>query len=387
MTELPLTNTTRLREALNTHYNDDELRTLCADLGVDYDNLAGGTKQSKVRELVDYLRRRERVYDLIEVVSKQRPDVNWYKLAKPQPEQQRTPYSSSQKWLVISAVAISSVLIVILVVLLIRELFIIPTPQPTPTSISLSDTSTPQPTATPFPYWVRVMEEGTEQPLSGVMVRIMFVDQPLKGITGSSGYAMILIDTNRIGQSATLDVETSGYFPYHEPIILRRDLPTNVLLKKQAVTNPTLQPTPRDTPTAQPTSTSTVRPTPRDTPTFQPTKPVTPPNPDNGVGARILELIAQLPIVPVLMIVCGLIGFIALLFNASKLSSDNQRLVIWLMPGILVLGGFSLLLRNNPPTTKQPAQPSLSPQITIENQLALPASIYIRLVAELLSFQ
>jgi Effector-associated domain 7 len=39
-------------------FNDSELRTLCFNLGVDYDVLQGSGKSDKARELIIYLDRR-----------------------------------------------------------------------------------------------------------------------------------------------------------------------------------------------------------------------------------------------------------------------------------------------------------------------------------------
>ncbi len=68
---------TRLREMLEAHFNESELRTLCFDLGVDYDNLLHATKADAARELVSYLERRDRLPELVAVGQKLRPDVSW----------------------------------------------------------------------------------------------------------------------------------------------------------------------------------------------------------------------------------------------------------------------------------------------------------------------
>jgi hypothetical protein len=48
----------RLRQILATRFSESELRTLCFDLGIDYDDLPGQEKASKARELIAYLERR-----------------------------------------------------------------------------------------------------------------------------------------------------------------------------------------------------------------------------------------------------------------------------------------------------------------------------------------
>jgi hypothetical protein len=66
-----------LRELVEQRFDLEELRTLCADLGVDYDNLRGEGKAAKARELVAYLNRRERVSELANYVRQRRPTVSW----------------------------------------------------------------------------------------------------------------------------------------------------------------------------------------------------------------------------------------------------------------------------------------------------------------------
>ena len=65
----------RLRELLIARLNLDELRTLCFDIGLDYDSLEGGTKDSKIRELLSHVERRSKLAFLIERVKGQRPDL------------------------------------------------------------------------------------------------------------------------------------------------------------------------------------------------------------------------------------------------------------------------------------------------------------------------
>jgi hypothetical protein len=68
---------TELRQTLITRFDGSELRTLCADLGLDYDDLKGEGKENKARELIGYLQRRNRIYALLEVGKRQRPDIQW----------------------------------------------------------------------------------------------------------------------------------------------------------------------------------------------------------------------------------------------------------------------------------------------------------------------
>ena len=64
-----------LRDLITVHYNDSELRTLCFDLNVDYDTLAGEEKSAKVRELISFLHRRNRLTELTNTIARNRPDI------------------------------------------------------------------------------------------------------------------------------------------------------------------------------------------------------------------------------------------------------------------------------------------------------------------------
>lgn len=65
----------RLREQIRALFSDGELRDLCMDLGIDYENLAGAAKGDKVRELVLLVERQGRVADLVQRVTELRPHI------------------------------------------------------------------------------------------------------------------------------------------------------------------------------------------------------------------------------------------------------------------------------------------------------------------------
>ncbi len=73
----PLEELAQLRQLLVDHFNEGELRTLCFDLGVDYENLPPGGKADKARELVAHLERRNQIPELLEMGRRLRPDVDW----------------------------------------------------------------------------------------------------------------------------------------------------------------------------------------------------------------------------------------------------------------------------------------------------------------------
>jgi len=58
-------------------YSDDELRTLCFELEIDYEISEGANKSARARELLTYLNRRERIPELILKCRQQRPAKEW----------------------------------------------------------------------------------------------------------------------------------------------------------------------------------------------------------------------------------------------------------------------------------------------------------------------
>jgi hypothetical protein len=65
----------RLREQIRALFSDSELRDLCMDLGVDFENLPGAAKGDKARELILYMERQARLPDLIRRVIALRPHI------------------------------------------------------------------------------------------------------------------------------------------------------------------------------------------------------------------------------------------------------------------------------------------------------------------------
>lgn len=65
-----------LREVLTDKFSEDELRTLCFDLSVDYENLGGRAKVGKVTELVQTMQRMNRIDELVAYVGGKRPLIH-----------------------------------------------------------------------------------------------------------------------------------------------------------------------------------------------------------------------------------------------------------------------------------------------------------------------
>ena len=67
----------QLRKLLTRHFNISELQIICFDIGVDYEELEGLNKTTKVQGLINYLQRRNELRLLIGEAKEQRPSVNW----------------------------------------------------------------------------------------------------------------------------------------------------------------------------------------------------------------------------------------------------------------------------------------------------------------------
>ena len=65
-----------LRQNLVDHFNREELRTLCFDLGIEHENLPDA-KESLARELVAHCERTGKIRELVAQCRKLRPNVSW----------------------------------------------------------------------------------------------------------------------------------------------------------------------------------------------------------------------------------------------------------------------------------------------------------------------
>ena len=66
-----------LYASIAEYFHQEELRSLCFDIGVDIEELPASTKTAKARELVAYCERHGRIADLIALCQKKRPHINW----------------------------------------------------------------------------------------------------------------------------------------------------------------------------------------------------------------------------------------------------------------------------------------------------------------------
>jgi len=66
-----------LQQTIQRYFNTSELRSLCFDLGIEYEDLSGENRSDKVRELITYAERHGRTHELIMLCRRLRPHVDW----------------------------------------------------------------------------------------------------------------------------------------------------------------------------------------------------------------------------------------------------------------------------------------------------------------------
>jgi hypothetical protein len=62
----------KLLNAMTNAFNEGELRTLCFELDLDYEDLPPGGKSDKARELILYCQRHNRLDDLLSLCQQKR---------------------------------------------------------------------------------------------------------------------------------------------------------------------------------------------------------------------------------------------------------------------------------------------------------------------------
>jgi len=67
----------RLRHKLRECFNESELRDICFDLQIDYEELPGQEVKTKTIEVILYLERRGRLSELVNMCKQLRPDISW----------------------------------------------------------------------------------------------------------------------------------------------------------------------------------------------------------------------------------------------------------------------------------------------------------------------
>jgi hypothetical protein len=70
----------RLRQRIDAYFSLEEIKTLCFDLGIDYESIGGEGKSGKIREIISLCRRTHRVPELISYLANLRPHGKWGEL-------------------------------------------------------------------------------------------------------------------------------------------------------------------------------------------------------------------------------------------------------------------------------------------------------------------
>ena len=65
----------QIHQQILQHFNDEELRTLCFHVGVEYDDLGGRGRAANARELVQWTQRNNRLPSLMALIKEARPHV------------------------------------------------------------------------------------------------------------------------------------------------------------------------------------------------------------------------------------------------------------------------------------------------------------------------
>lgn len=81
----------RLRHQISETFNIEELKSLCFDLNVSYDGLAGEGLDGKARELISYCLRHGSLAQLIQYCAEQRPHLTWNRPAELEELQTTSP--------------------------------------------------------------------------------------------------------------------------------------------------------------------------------------------------------------------------------------------------------------------------------------------------------
>ena len=67
--------TSELRDLIKNSFNINDLKSLCTDLGIDFEDLGESTREGAARELIGYFQRRGQLQKLIDGVYARRPDL------------------------------------------------------------------------------------------------------------------------------------------------------------------------------------------------------------------------------------------------------------------------------------------------------------------------
>ncbi len=66
-----------LHKQIDNYFNFNEVKTLCFDLGIDYENIPGDVRSAFIRNLIVSLAKQNRLQELVDKVRVERPFIDW----------------------------------------------------------------------------------------------------------------------------------------------------------------------------------------------------------------------------------------------------------------------------------------------------------------------
>jgi hypothetical protein len=219
-----------LRDILETYFNDSELRDLCFELHIDYENLPGAGKASKARELVSYCERHGRTRDLAEACCRARPLTcdglrallvsdqpgggapapSQLALTPIQPLLEPASLPDSKRKPVPLAAILAGICGVIVIAIALTVL-----------------------TSSTFSYPVRVQALATGDGIGNAKVTIELPGlAPINAYTDSNGFTSVMLVSTQIGKRAKIIAEAVGYQRYAQEIdVVRGTLPNTIRMR------------------------------------------------------------------------------------------------------------------------------------------------------------
>lgn len=67
----------KLKSLIERHFDLDELKDICFDLDIKYDDIPAKTRGEMARELIEYCHRRGRLIELLQLLTQKRPNASW----------------------------------------------------------------------------------------------------------------------------------------------------------------------------------------------------------------------------------------------------------------------------------------------------------------------
>jgi len=186
---------TPLLETLVARYDEEELQTLCFELGVDYESLPAQGKAGKARALILERNRRGQAGDILARGRAERPDIDW-DAVEPRLQSLGACAGRPGCW---AAAALGLALVILLVVA-----------APAATRWLRRVAGSPTPPAS-FVLEAQVLTGDASQAMPGAMVTLELTGGVQEHReTDADGVAQFVIDGARQGQMANIVVELAG---------------------------------------------------------------------------------------------------------------------------------------------------------------------------------